>query len=260
MAGLRPRSAVALAVGFVLAVLASASAGWTLGRELLANEWCCELPRSHNWQVSVGEILHLVRFYSQSGQDKWVLEVAFPDVRHGFFLDVGSADGIEDSNSKALEEHGWTGVCVDPFPTHMQTRTCRVFTEVVSDAAGKRVRFRASGQLGGIESSLGRWRDRAEQGPVVEFTTVTLADIVERAHAPRFIHYVSLDIEGAEYDALLGFPFDRYTVGILDVEHNYEEPKRARIAALMAARGYRLVRSWLQDDFYGHDAPPETSR
>jgi hypothetical protein len=79
---------------------------------------------------------------------------------------------------------------------------------------------------------------------------VTLGDILERAKAPRFIHFVSLDIEGAELEALKGFPFDKYSMGALAVEHNYEEPKRGEITVLMRAKGYERVHSCEVDDFY----------
>jgi hypothetical protein len=247
---LLPILAVLLLVGAL-----SGMAGWLIGRRVMVNWMCCELPRMRNYQISIAQVLNRSHFYSESGQDVWLLEIAYPGVRDGYFVDVGSADGVEGSNTKALEERGWTGVCIDPFPTNMQSRTCRMYKEVVSDVAGKHVKFRASGTLGGIEPSIGRWRAQAARGPQVELTTVTLGDILDRTHAPPFIQYVSLDIEGAEYDALRGFPFDRYTMGVLDVEHNFEEPKRAQIAALMLAHGYRFVRSWLQDDFYRHDPP-----
>jgi hypothetical protein len=110
----------------------------------------------------------------------------------------------------------------------MQDRTCQLFKEVVFSEAGKRVKFKAAGDLGGIEDTLGLWKDLAQEATTVEFTTVTLGDILERAKAPRFIHFVSLDIEGGAR-ALRGFPFDKYQIGALAVEHNYEEPKRSKI-------------------------------
>jgi hypothetical protein len=122
--------------------------------------------------------------------------------------------------------------------------------EVVFSEAGKRVRFQASGEIGGITDTLGVWKERALNAPTVEFTTLTLGDILERTNAPRFIHFVSLDIEGAELEALKGFPFDRYKLGALAVEHNDEEPKRSEIARLMKSHGYRRSHSWQQDDFY----------
>jgi hypothetical protein len=84
----------------------------------------------------------------------------------------------------------------------------------------------------------------------VELTTTTLGDILDRAKAPNFIHYISLDIEGAELEALKGFPFSKYKVGAFTVEHAYVEPKRSQIRALLENRGCRFVRSAAQDDYY----------
>jgi hypothetical protein len=86
---------------------------------------CCQLPLSQSVIISAKEKLGLARFYSQMGQDKWVSETVFPGVKNGFFLDVGSGDGTFLSNTKALEQRGWTGICVDPFPRNMQDRSCQ---------------------------------------------------------------------------------------------------------------------------------------
>jgi hypothetical protein len=57
------------------------------------------------------------------------------------------------------------------------------------------------------------------------------------------------DIEGGELNALKGFPFDKYQIGALAVEHFYEEPKRSEIK-VMESYGYKRVHNWIQDDFY----------
>jgi FkbM family methyltransferase len=188
------------------------------------------MPLSQSLIVSAKEKLGLATFYSQMGQDKWVSEVVFPGVKNGFFLDVGSGDGTFMSNTKALEQKGWTGICVDPFPRNMQDRSCQIFKEVVFSKTGERVKFWAAKELGRIVDTLGdpTLKDILQTAPIVEFTTVTLADILERAKAPRFIHYVSMDIEGGEIDALKGFPFDKYQIGTLSVEHNYQEPSAVK--------------------------------
>ena len=191
------------------------------------------------------------------GQDKWVSETVFPGVKNGFFLDVGSGDGTYMSNTKALEQKGWTGICIDPFPRNMQDRSCQIFKEVVFSKAGERVQFWAAEEWGGIiDDTFGVPKDKMQKynealnARTVEFTTVTLADILERAKAPRFIHYVSMDIEGGELHALKGFPFDKYQIGALNVEHNYLEPKRGEIKALMESHGYERVHIWERDDYY----------
>jgi FkbM family methyltransferase len=240
---------------FVLALMilvawGSAYVGIRIGRLYERNRLCCEIPRTRNLRVAAKEMLGLTKYYSQIGQDKWVLETVFPGVDDGFFLDVGSADGTEGSNTKALEARGWKGICIDPFPRNMEDRTCRMLKEVVFSETGRKMEFQASGDVGGIKDTLGKWKGEALGAPTVQFTTVTLADILDNARAPRFIHFVSLDIEGAELEALKAFPFDRYRIGALAVEHNNEEPKRTAIEALMRRHGYRRVHSWYQDDFY----------
>lgn len=230
--------------------LASVSVGILIGRHYQMNALCCVVPRYRNFALSVRQLLGRTHFYSEIGQDLWVLETALPGVRHGYFLDVGSGDGTVVSNSKALEERGWKGLCIDPFPTQMEGRTCQVLKEVVFSEAGTRMAFHAAGQLGGLSDTLGAWKTYAETAPTVEFTTVTLGDILARVEAPQRVDFMSLDIEGAELEALRGFPFDRYQIGALAVEHNFEEPKRSQIEALLKSHGYAKVHSWLQDDFY----------
>ena len=237
---------------FVLGLVATGSGyvAFKVGRQYERNRMCCDTPRPRNLWLSMRELMGQSRFYSQIGQDKWVLETVFPNVKDGFFLDVGSGDGTALSNTKALEERGWRGICIDPFPKNMEGRTCQMLKEVVFSESGKRMQFQASGDVGGIRDTLGKWKGEALGAPTVEFTTVTLRDVLESTRAPQLIHFISLDIEGAELEALKAFPFDKYKIGAMAVEHNDEEPKRTEIEALMRRHGYRRVHSWYQDDFY----------
>ena len=179
-----------------------------------------------------------------------MLEKVFPHVASGFFVDVGSGHGTIGSNSRTLEERGWRGVCIDPFPVHMEGRTCKMFRDVVFSKAGLVIAFHTAGGLGGVADTLGEWNAQAARAPKVNLTTVTLDEILTRAAAPHFIHFVSLDIEGAELEALRAFPFDRYRVAAWTIEHNREEPKRSQVVALLAEHGYRRVHEWQQDDFF----------
>lgn len=251
------KSTVILIVAVILsASIAALSAGYvglTVGRTIEKNKQCCELERPTNLFFSLKEFAGFLKFHSQVDQDRWIFHRVFPGVTNGYFVDVGSQDGVHNSNSKMLEDLGWSGVCIDPFPINMNNRTCTMFKEVVDSAAGRKVRFRAAGGGGGIENYLAnKWKEseHVKRAKVVELTTTTLEDILDRAKAPNFIHYISLDIEGAELEALRGFPFSKYKVGAFTIEHNYEEPKRRQIKALLENQGYRFVRSAAQDDYY----------
>jgi len=214
---------------------------------------CCQLSLLRSIATRAKEILGFAKSYSQTGQDKWVSEAVFPGVRDGFFVDVGSGDGTNESNTKALEEKGWTGICIDAFPRHMENRTCQVVKAVVFSEAGKRVKFWAGGDWGGIlDDPVGvpKHKMQTYEAPTVEFTTETLGDILDRAKAPRFINYMSMDIEGGELEALKAFPFDHYQIGALTVEHWFNEPKRTQTKELLESHGYNRVHTWIQDDYY----------
>ncbi len=53
--------------------------------------------------------------YSQSGEDDAILK-AVANVKGGKFLDIGAADPKVISNTRALYEAGWGGVCIEPSP------------------------------------------------------------------------------------------------------------------------------------------------
>lgn len=250
MTNSRKRRIGLLAGLLLLVAIASGLFGAAVGRKYQTNIWCCWIPPSRNIVLSIQETLGLAWSPSQIGQDKWISESIFAGVTDGFFLDVGSGDGIVHSNTYTLEQKGWSGICIDPFPTRMEERRCQLFKEVVYGERGKRVLFHKAGEVGGVADTLDRWKSVAEQSPSVELTTVTLGDILHRAKAPSYIHFMSLDIEGAELEALQGLPFDEYTFGALVIEHNYEGRKRNDIQALLEAQGYTRVHTWMQDDFY----------
>jgi hypothetical protein len=132
----------------------------------------------------------------------------------------------------------------------METRTCQMFKEVVYDQGGTTVTFHTAGELGGVAASLESTRSLVDKSPTVQFTTVTLGDVLERGKAPSFIHFMSLDIEGAELLALKGLPFGKYRFGAFAIEHNFEEPKRGDILKLLEGHGYRRTHTFMQDDFY----------
>src|SRR5262245_41160059 len=211
---MRIRRSLGLVVVVVTALCAFAVVRRSGASELFAeNRQCCQLSFMRNMRVTLSELRGRQEYFSEIGQDKWVLEKVFPGVTNGYFVDIGSGHGTIGSNSRTLEKRGWSGVCIDPFPVNMEGRTCRLFQEVVFSKPGLLIAFRTAGGLGGVDDTLGEWNQTAARAPTVNVKTVTLDDILARAGAPRFIHFVSLDIEGAELEALRAFPFDRYRVG-----------------------------------------------
>lgn len=143
-------------------------------------------------------------WYSQAGQDEWVHSIVGDT---GFFVDVGAHDGIVHSNTYALEQLGWTGICIEPnrdaYDLMSGNRTrCTKTDLIVSDVHGI-VEF-----------------DGVRVGSGVPRACMPLSMILDNARAPNIIDYLSIDVEGHELEVLAGMDFDRWTVRCLTVEHN----------------------------------------
>jgi FkbM family methyltransferase len=244
------RLVILIFIVVALVVAARSPRGIEARKQFDVNRACCDFSLWQTLRLTAREAIGGVTYPSEIGQDKWVIGKMFPGVTDGFFLDVGSGHGTIGSNTKALEELGWTGICVDPFPTYMEGRTCRMEKVVVSSAAGQVVKFHTHSGLGGIADTLGKWKAEAEKSPAVELTTTTLAEVLAGANAPSLIHFLSLDIEGAELEALRGVPFDKYRFGAMAIEHNEEEPKRSDLIKFLGEKGYVRVHTYKQDDFF----------
>ncbi len=236
----------------VTATLAAFYFGAWFGRYYERQSILFALPRAGNIHASFRQLLGLQKSYSQFAQDLWVTLVIAPGKRDGFYVDVGSADGEQISNTKLLDEMGWKGICIDPFPTNMQRRTCQVFRQPVFRESGKTVSFRVAGGLGGIAEDLGEYKSKTSNAKKVELVTATLDEILAKGHAPKYIDYMSIDVEGAEYDALLGLSLDQFKIGAFTIEHNFETEKREKIRKLLEGKGYVWVRAWGVDDWYVH--------
>lgn len=176
-----------------------------------------------------------MEFKGQVGQDKWVCEF-FNYKRDGFFLDIGAYDGVFLSNTFVLEkELGWNGICVEPasgiYDVLITNRNVKCVNKAIFDE-NKLVEFGEIGFIGGIM-----------KGGKQLVEAITMKTLLENNKTPKLIDYISLDIEGAEYNALTEFPFDEYDVILWTIEHNsYLDGGvlRDKTRELMTANGYVL--------------------
>jgi ABC-type cobalamin transport system ATPase subunit len=81
-------------------------------------------------------------------------------------------------------------------------------------------------------------------------TTISFNDLLEQFNAPLFIDYLSLDTEGSELEILKSVNLQKYIFGLIDVEHNYVEPRRTQIRELLCSNGYEYIKVNACDDCY----------
>jgi FkbM family methyltransferase len=184
--------------------------------------------------------------------------------RNGFFVEFGATDGVRLSNTWLLEtEFGWRGICAEPNPKMFaqlkRNRRCTVSDACVGARSGDLVDFVLAEEYGGMVRDMNsdmhaakREAYLADSAYRTAFVTTSLHDLLTRLGAPREIDYLSIDTEGSELEILSAFPFDRWQIRLLTVEHNFSG-SRERIRELLAGHGYR----WSEcshDDFFEHVA------
>jgi len=200
--------------------------------------------------------------YSQLNQDLEVLKF-YNNKIGGFFIEIGASDGIELSNTYLLEKkYNWTGICVEPIPNRFKLLCKNRPNSVCCDNAvykksGKSVIFDIANNydlLSGISSRIDSHHKIEVECNKTQIIvkTISFNDLLEKYKAPLFIEYLSLDTEGSELEILKSVNLKKYIFGLIDVEHNYMEPRRTQIRELLTSNGYEFIRENQWDDCYKH--------
>lgn len=196
---------------------------------------------------------------SQLLQDLWVL-YELKEKRNGYFVEFGACDGVSLSNTLLLEKtFNWQGALAEParawHAALYGNRNCYINKKCVYKTDGVEVLFNEVdiGELSGMKDLVAadfhaRFRQEGQQYPV---ETISLSGLLSEARAPKHIDYMSIDVEGGEYDVLQSFDFSHHDIALISVEHNFSD-SREKIYSLLTGLGYRrrFRQLSLFDDWY----------
>ena len=174
--------------------------------------------------------------FAQVGQDSIILDLLGPN---GYFIDLAANDALILTNTLALERKGWNGLCVEPNPDYwygLAHRKCTVVGALVAGTKSEKVKVKFRGVFGGIVGKLdNRLADRKKEPDTPEVTryTVPITEVLNRYNVPKMIDYMSLDVEGSEFEVMKDFPFKKYTIRVMSVERPNKQLKQ-----LLADNGY----------------------
>ncbi len=201
-------------------------------------------------------------FYSQYGQDKWVLEKLFSDKRDGVFVDIGANDGITLSNTCLLEKRGWTGLAIEPIPTIyeklIKNRHCISVNGCIAEKSGKKLFRLIVGDLNMLSGLVDEYdsrhlerikKDLESFGGEYEDVEVNCYNLNELLEDKSIFHidYLNIDVEGGEYKIISSIDFDRFQISAIGVENNYKDPM---IPTLLMRKGFNFHSIVGDDDFY----------
>lgn len=162
--------------------------------------------------------------YAQNCEDV-LLRRAFPEVRSGFYIDVGANHPVVDSVTKHFSMEGWRGINVEPqielYRKICEDRPNDVNLNMgVSDHAStiEFMQCLSNPGLSTFKADLGARREATGLEYVKRtLPVVSLAEICE-AHVKGPIDFLSIDVEGFEREVILGHDWDRWRPRVVVVE------------------------------------------
>ena len=206
--------------------------------------------------------------YPQRDEEAVILKV-FQGMEPGRFLDIGAYDGKTFSNTLALAERGWSGVCVEPSPTafvgllktHGANPRITLVNAAVNDGHGM-VRFWDSG--GDAISTT----DPDHKAKWIKKANVPYREIYVRAitvplllqEFPGPYDFVDIDTEGTSADLFMQMPWRGIRPRAICVEY---DDKKNMILQHAAQCGYRLRRKFPENLLLVEDPlgdPPRRAR
>lgn len=161
--------------------------------------------------------------YAQNYEDV-VLARVLADVPAGVYVDAGAQDPRMDSVTLAFYERGWRGINIEPVP-HWHARLVAerprdANLAVAAGAADGELAFFEVGDSGLSTASADfAARHRAQGLAVVERRVpVRRLDAICAEAGVEAIHFLKVDVEGAEAEVLAGMDFARWRPWVVLVE------------------------------------------
>jgi FkbM family methyltransferase len=188
--------------------------------------------------------------YAQNSEDV-MLWRAFQSVQEGFYIDLGAGDPERDSVTAAFYSRGWRGLNVEPNP--------EIFRKLVASREGDiNLHLAAGADEGETELFIVDDDDRlsttkqdiaglhGQAGHGTHSTRIRIRPLrdVCAEYVTGPIHFLKIDVEGAEAEAIRGADFSRWRPWVILVEAIDPvslQPSHAEWEGMLLEAGYHFV-------------------
>eukprot|EP00746_Dinoflagellata_sp_MGD_P138035 gnl/MRDRNA2_/MRDRNA2_71770_c0_seq2.p1 gnl/MRDRNA2_/MRDRNA2_71770_c0~~gnl/MRDRNA2_/MRDRNA2_71770_c0_seq2.p1 ORF type:complete len:340 (+),score=49.04 gnl/MRDRNA2_/MRDRNA2_71770_c0_seq2:151-1170(+) len=162
----------------------------------------------------------------QYSQDLWVANL-FPS--GGFYVDIGAHHANFMSNTRELDVRGWKGLCIEALVLKNRDwniRTCKILEValVPRPTVSGNVSFTncedGSGTSGysGVSTIINRNTQQRHRCSQVLVKAVTFESLLPLM--PAVVQYMSLDVEGAEFQILSTMPWNSVCIEAITIENH----------------------------------------
>jgi FkbM family methyltransferase len=201
--------------------------------------------------------------FSQEGEDL-VLERVFDDQKMGFYIDIGAHHPQRFSNTYLFYLKGWQGINIDAMPGSMKAFNAKrprdINIETAISNSGQDLKYYIFDEpaLNGFSESLSLDRDQNSHFNILEtkiIKTKKLSEILnEYLPKNQVIDFLSIDVEGLDYEALISNDWLRYKPRVILVEELAqcldEVLKSSQIREFLKSNGYDLFARTFNTSFY----------
>lgn len=188
--------------------------------------------------------------YAQNFEDV-MLWRALRQVQGGFYIDVGANDPVVDSVTKAFYDRGWRGINLEPVPRYyhdlQRQRPEDITLQLAAGAtSGSFTLYEVESVRGWgtlDETMAAEYRNQGHTVLEIRVTVTPLAEICQQ-YVTGPIHFMKIDVEGAEEQVLKGMDFNRWRPWIIIAETrvpNNLETTTPEWESLLTENGYQPV-------------------
>jgi FkbM family methyltransferase len=179
-------------------------------------------------------------YYSQFGEDEWItINLRLPN--RGVYVDIGAYRPDTCSNTAFLRDMGWTGIAIDANPDLAQFwDNPKLIVAVLSDMPEREFKFNAENlalsrvDFGGTVTQCRRLKDILNDNGIEK------------------IDFLSIDVEGHEFNVMKDFRFDYHQPSIIVAEYNTDDiGEDWRLHDLLLEKhGYKAVHQTIANVIY----------
>jgi len=196
---------------------------------------------------------YFIKSYSQEGEDL-ILHRILGEKKGGFYIDVGAHHPKRFSNTFLFYKRGWWGINIEARPGSKKLfdkiRPRDINVEVPISSEDKILKYYMFNEpaLNGFSEEIAKSRNGLRDYKIIkeiDLHTKTLKEVLDsNLIANQHIDFMTVDVEGLDYDVLLSNDWTKYQPSIILVEDSgfdLHSMEKSKVYNYLIGKGYTLV-------------------
>jgi FkbM family methyltransferase len=196
------------------------------------------------WNIRAG--LFAKNFFGQTAEDA-ILQLLLKE-KKGFYLDIGAGNPIKGSNTYVFYKRGWKGIAIDPVASNRilfkAIRPRDQFIQKIVSSTSMSLNFWefAPSEYSTTDPDMANIVISRELGVLKshrQVESIRIADL-KIAITPDYPSLLSIDVEGADLDALMSNNWETFLPRVIAVEEfDYNYGTETSIGEFLGGLGYQ---------------------